>query len=256
MASVSSATNFLPDNKLRLRAIGDVALVAQFTSPAIDLVLLKPYWNTDEWGVARDLLFGVSLESIALAGGQSYAFSLEIDSDTSFGSPTTVDAETITSANSASGLFDLALTRETLLKLDHTAGFIRLKMVPTGVAEIGQIVVGSTAHDGDTVTIDDGFHTPTVFTFGDGTGGTVDKGSTATNSAQNLKAAIAAAAATLGVTAAGAAATLNLTNTAKNVGGSIATASGGRITVTTWHAGADASVKFWSFVRAGPYSRG
>lgn len=53
----------------------------------------------------------------------------------------------------------------------------------------GSLAFSGVAHDGDEIDL---FwaHGSTTFTFGDGTGGTVDKGISATTSAQNLKAAI------------------------------------------------------------------
>lgn len=78
-----------------------------------------------------------------------------------------------------------------------------------GVKETGQIAFAAVADlTGDTVTVNDGVAAPVVFTFGDGTGGTVNRGATATDSAQNLKTAILAAALNVDVTGAGATITI------------------------------------------------
>jgi len=61
-----------------------------------------------------------------------------------------------------------------------------------GVKQTWVLTFASVAIDTDAVTIDDGVNSPVTFTFGDGSGGTVDKGVSATASAQNLKAAILA----------------------------------------------------------------
>ena len=78
-----------------------------------------------------------------------------------------------------------------------------------GVKETGSIAFAAVADlTGDTVTVNDGVAASVVFTFGDGTGGTVNRGATATDSAQNLKTAILAAALNVDVTGAGATITI------------------------------------------------
>lgn len=78
-----------------------------------------------------------------------------------------------------------------------------------GVKETGSIAFAAVADlTGDSVTINDGVNAPVTFTFGDGTGGTVNRGATATDSAQNLKTAILAAALNVDVTGAGATITI------------------------------------------------
>jgi hypothetical protein len=79
-----------------------------------------------------------------------------------------------------------------------------------GVKETGQIAFAQVADAGsiDTVTVNDGVNPQVVFTFNDGTGGSVNRGVTATDSAQNLKTAILAAALNVDVTGAGATITI------------------------------------------------
>lgn len=74
---------------------------------------------------------------------------------------------------------------------DEHLSFLGYTPTP-GVKESGSLVFLARANDSDTITINDGSHSAVVFTFGDGTSGTVNKGSSAIDSATNLKAAIAA----------------------------------------------------------------
>lgn len=74
---------------------------------------------------------------------------------------------------------------------DEHLSFLGYTVTP-GVKETGSLVFTARANDSDTITVNDGVHSAVVFTFGDGTSGTVNKGSSAIDSATNLKAAIAA----------------------------------------------------------------
>lgn len=112
----------------------------------------------------------------------------------------------------------------------------------TQVHETGQIAFSGVMASGDKVTVNDGVHAAHQFTFGDGTGGTVAVGVTATDSAQNLKAAIVAlGVSVLNVGVSGAAATLTLTNNAAFFGGTITedADSGNHMTVTNFSGGDD-----------------
>lgn len=60
----------------------------------------------------------------------------------------------------------------------------------SGVKEEGTIEFNAVADAADELTLDDGDNAPVTFTFGDGTGGTVNRGATATASAIALEAAI------------------------------------------------------------------
>lgn len=79
-----------------------------------------------------------------------------------------------------------------------------------GVKQTWVLTFAAVAINTDAVTIDDGVNTPVTFTFGDGSGGTVNKGVSATASAQNLKTAIVAA--TLAVDVSGDANALTIRN--------------------------------------------
>lgn len=252
MATIASFTKFLPDDRLKLRAT-NLGAVTSFTSAAFDLGRLTAYWTKNEWGIAASLAVLIGIQAISMAQGQVYTFALQVDSSAAFGSPTTVASQIISlTAAGAAAQFVMELTREALVNMDATATHMRLVVTSAGVAEVGSIAFSSVANDADTVIINDGVHTAVTFTFGDGTGGTVDKGSTATNSAQNLKTAIAAkvTAELLAVSATGAAATLTLTNNAANTGGSITKSDvDNDYTITQFAAGGDASITFWSYIR-------
>jgi hypothetical protein len=250
----ASATNFLPDDRLQMRRSGNPALAASFRSPAFDLVRLQGYWSVNEWGIAEALTVTVNVEAIDLTNSKSYEFLLEVDDNAGFSSPKKVASEVIATAGASPGQFNLALTRVALAGLDSAAKYMRLGMDPAGVAETGQIAFAAVADNGDTVTISDGVNT-TVFTFaasGNGATGAavnVATGATATDSAQNLEAAILANTNLVGVSASGAAATLTITH--NYTGGSITKSDADNdYTVTNFSGGQDPSIKFWAYVNS------
>lgn len=246
----ASYTNFLPDANLMVRNSGQVALTASFVGAAMDLKRLTPFWERNSIGVAHQLLFAVKIESIIVAQGQVYTFTLEIDDNSAFSSATVAASEVV---SETTAVFHLALPREAILFLDATAAYVRLKMTTAQVSETGTITFSAVADNGDVVTINDGVHSAHVFTFGDGTGGTVDHGATATDSAQNLKAAInALGAGVLNVTAAGGAAALTITNNTAIHGSITKTDVDNDYVIVNFTGLGVPSIQFWSFVRGGP----
>ena len=248
---------FVPDDALKFRGPGQAPITEEAATSALSLARLTPYWCTNEWASADTLRFAVGLESIARGSGQVYTFAIEVDDNVAFSSAKTVVSGDLTDASAALPYLELAFAREVLAKTDVAATHVRVKATPVngyetgtitisdwlaagdqidledgaaatdeiiiGTPEVGTIAYSSVAEDGDTVTIDDGVNDPVVFTYGPGTGGTVDKGLTATNSAQNLKTAIEAAvtAGDLYVSVSGASTTLTIINLGVLDGGSI-----------------------------------
>jgi hypothetical protein len=94
-----------------------------------------------------------------------------------------------------------------------------------GTKESGSIEFSGVPVASDTITVNDGVNTAVVFTWGDGTGGTVARGATAAAAAENLRAAIQAKidASLLNVAVARFGATLLITNN-NYVGGTLSNA--------------------------------
>lgn len=249
----ASYSNFLPDANLMVRNSGQAAIVsANFSGAAFDLKRLAAYWTSNEVSLAALLMFAVKIETITV-GGPTYTFTLEIDDNSSFTSPTTVDSLAVSQTTSD---FHLSLSRDYLLKLDSAAAYVRLKMTSAPVAETGSVTWSSVADNGDTITVSDGTHT-VVFTFaasGNGAVGAavnVATGGTATTSAQNFKTALNANTTLVGMTAAGAATAITITHAgAANTGGSITKSDGDNdFTVVNFSGGIESSIAFWSFIR-------
>lgn len=247
----ASVTNFLPDSRLMVRNSGQAALISSnFVGASFDLARLASYWSTDIVAAARQILVAIKIESI-VTGGPTYTFTLEVDDNAAFTSPTVVSSLVVSETDQP---FHLAFTRSSALFADHTIGFLRMKCTASGVSETGSVVFsGAVADNGDTVTISDGVNS-TVFTFaasgdaGTGAAVAVATGATPTNSATNLRAAINANLHLVGVTAGGATTTVSVTHA--GVGGAITKSDvDNDYIVTNFSGGILSSIAFWAFIR-------
>lgn len=191
----ASRSRVIPD-AARTSLDGNAMLALHFGDGVL-LDLGAAYWNDDEMLGNDDITVEITVESATTTGGTVYNFALIAYDEPAVEAADLNDVVYLTQLPgiSAPGSYQMSVSRgtyETLVGDDFNPAYLSV-VCHTTARRVQTITFSNTATDDDAVSIDvtDG-DTPIEYVFGDGTGGTVNKGASAAASATNLIAAIQA----------------------------------------------------------------
>ena len=144
MTVSSSLVRFNVDAELALRAEGLPNITADAASDPLSLDRLSAYWNAGEIATPQQFaIFGSVSALDATTGDETYDIEVQVDSDTTFGSPVVIKTVRVTKL----GLFVIPSVREQLEAVADAA-FLRLNVDVAGTTPIFNYYAYATSYQG------------------------------------------------------------------------------------------------------------
>lgn len=144
MTVSSSLVRFNVDAELALRTEGLANITADAASDPLSLDRLSAYWNEGEIATPQQfVIFGSVSVLDTTTGDETYNIQVQVDSDTSFGSPTVIKTVQITKL----GLFVIPIVREELEAVADAA-FLRLNVDVAGTTPIFNYYAYASSYQG------------------------------------------------------------------------------------------------------------